>query len=273
MSGVREDGLDGALEGEVQVGVGQYDVGGLATELEREWHDTARCALHDPYARFHRSRKGDVADERMIDQRRAGVGPRSRDHVEDAVRQPGFGEDPGQPERGERSLLSRLQDHCVSGCQSRCDTPHRQAQRIIPRRNVCGDAQGLAQRIAQVLRRDGDRRAEQLVGEPRVELERLCRLDDVVSRFAQRLAVVQGLEEGKLCFALPHMARHSHQHATALCGWHACPSGESGVGRTRSEVDFRGAAARDPAQHCARSRVDHRIVFDIRARFSTADPG
>src|SRR2546430_13357181 len=59
------------------------DVGGLATELEREWHDTARCALHDPYARFHRSRKGDVADERMIDQRRAGVGPGSRDRSEE----------------------------------------------------------------------------------------------------------------------------------------------------------------------------------------------
>ena len=97
-----------------------------------------------------------MAHLRMGHQRGAAVLAVAGDHVEDAGRED-VGGQLGQPQRGERRQLGRLQHDGVAGGQRRADLPAGHHHRVVPRRDEAGHAERLAaqdRRVAgQVLAR------------------------------------------------------------------------------------------------------------------------
>ena len=73
---VEPDGVDEALDGAVEIGVLEDDVGRLAAELEAEALAGAGGGLADDLADLGRAGEGDLVDIGMIDDRGAGARPR-----------------------------------------------------------------------------------------------------------------------------------------------------------------------------------------------------
>ena len=86
---VEPDGVDEALDGAVEIGVLEDDVGRLAAELERQALAGAGGGLADDLADFGRAGEGDLVDIGVIDDRGAGVAL-AGDDVDDALGQAGL---------------------------------------------------------------------------------------------------------------------------------------------------------------------------------------
>ena len=127
--------------GEVEVGVVEHDVRGLAAELERHLLHRARGELHDAPADLGRTGERGLVDERVLASsspaRAAGAG----DEVDDAGRDVGFLEDLASIERGERRERRGLDDRrscrrpAIAGRSS-----SRHEEREVPRDDAGADA-------------------------------------------------------------------------------------------------------------------------------------
>ena len=77
--------------------------------------------------------KATLSTSLMRGQRCAGGLAKARYHVHDAVGHAGLGNQPGQPQRGQRGLLGRLEHHAVTRGQGWPELPGRHQQREVPR--------------------------------------------------------------------------------------------------------------------------------------------
>ena len=112
-------------------------------------------------------------------------------------RQANFVEIVGEFERGERRLLGGLQHAAAARGRRGRELPRGHQQRIVPRNDLCGDTDRLAQREAE---RVGGHRihvAGNFGGEAAVVLEAGRDVGDVVFGFDDRLAGVAAFEFGK----------------------------------------------------------------------------
>ena len=142
---VEEDAVDDALDGLVERGVVEHDVGGLAAELEREADVAARGGGLDVLADLGRAGERDLVDVRVADQRGAGRAV-AGDDVHDAVRQLGLLADLGQQQRGQRRRLGRLEHRGVAARERRGELPGGHQQREVPRHDLADDAHRLGAR-------------------------------------------------------------------------------------------------------------------------------
>ena len=136
---VEEDPLDDALDGLVDRGVLEDDVGRLAAELEREADVAARQRGLDVLADGGRAGEGDLVDALGAHQRgaRRAVAGEDRD---DAGRQLGLLADLGQQQRGQRRGLGRLEDRGVAAGERGRELPGRHQQREVPRHDLADHA-------------------------------------------------------------------------------------------------------------------------------------
>ena len=117
-------------------------------------------------------------------------------------RQAGVGEAGRQLEDRQRRLLGRLQHRRAAGADRRRELPRRHQQRVVPRDDLAGDADRLAQREAHRVVGHRDDVAVNLGGQAAVVLEAGGDVGDVELRFDDRLAGVARLELGELVGAL-----------------------------------------------------------------------
>ncbi len=124
LSGVAEDGERRGGSRLVEVGVGEDDVGRLASQLQRYTLDGLRRELADPPPDLGRSGEGDLRDVWMLHQAFADHAARADDHVQHSVRKPRLvARDLRQLERGERRQPSGLQHDRVARGERRTDLP------------------------------------------------------------------------------------------------------------------------------------------------------
>ena len=94
-------------------------LGLLPPSSRRHLLQVARGGLHDQLAYLGGAGEGNLVDIRVGGQRRPGGLAEAGDHVHHAVRHAGLGDEPGQPQRGQRSLLGGLEHDGVPGGQRR----------------------------------------------------------------------------------------------------------------------------------------------------------
>src|SRR5207249_3976548 len=104
-----EDPVLRAAHGRREVGVGEYHVRTLATQLQRDALHSRRRLAHDPLTDFGRAREGDFVHERMAHQRGAGGRAGPRHYVERARRQACRDRDVPEQQGGQRRLVRRLE--------------------------------------------------------------------------------------------------------------------------------------------------------------------
>jgi ParB family chromosome partitioning protein len=205
---VEEDALHDALDGLIESGVLEDDVGRLAAELEREG-DLAACE-RGLDALAHSGRAG---ERHLVDAVRADEGGARRavagDDRDDPRRELGLLADLGEQQRGERRRLGRLEDRGVAAGQRGRELPRRHQEREVPRHDLRDDAQ--RSRIAP------RQPVGQLVRPARVVEEvRGGERDVDVARLADRLAAVHRLHDGQLAGTLLHEPRDPEEVLAAL---------------------------------------------------------
>ena len=188
---VEEDAVDDPLDGLVEGGVVEDDVGGLAAELEgrllarcRRWSGRSALPTSVEPVKAILSTSG-------CSTRACPVAAVAGDDVDDAGRQLGLLAHLGEEQRRERRRLGGLEHDGVAGGERRRDLPRQHEQREVPgddlrRRRRAGAAVGPRGGQAGIL---------QLVGPARVveEVRGSDRHVDVAG-LLDRLAVVERLE-------------------------------------------------------------------------------
>ena len=194
MALVEVDAVDDPLDGLVQRGVVEHDVGGLASELQGEPLSRTRHHPADDLADLGGTGEGDLVDARVRDEGRAGLsGPRH--DVDHAGRKVDLLDDLRQQQGGERRGLGRLEDGRVAAGESGGQLPRRHQQGEVPRDDLAGHAERTGnpagKGVVELVRPSG---VVEEVGRGQREVH--------VPRFLDRLPSVHRLEHGELARAV-----------------------------------------------------------------------
>ena len=171
LAGVLDDGVHERRQRRLEIGIGKDDLRRFPAELQRYGAMTLRGRCGDGGTRRRRSGEGQVLHARVLDQRCARFRPESRDDTERAGRQAGFGRQLSDAQQRKACVFGGLHDTSIARGERAADRTAEDLQRIVPWDHVTGDAVRLAPRQHRVAIGIGNRRAVQLVGCARVELE------------------------------------------------------------------------------------------------------
>lgn len=242
---------------QIEVGVGEDDDRGLAAQLGDGGHHVGRGGLGDLDAGRHRAGEGDLVDVRVAGQggsRLAVAG----DDVQDAWRQAALQGDPADLQRGERGFGGRLEHHRAARGECRGGPASGVLERVVERDDLAGDADRLADRVVDQAGPEGDRRAAQLVGYARVELEVAGRRLDIGLGLAERFADVLALQAGQpFALVADGLGDPVEDPATVGCP-HTGPLGgrEGRAGRRHRLVHVRLTGQRYPCEGLPVRRVE-----------------
>ena len=96
LAGAGEDADERAVDGRVEVGVGEHDVGALAAELQADLLHVLGGPAHDVLADLDRARERDHVDVLVAGEVVADLAARAGHDLEHALGQPGLLEDPAR---------------------------------------------------------------------------------------------------------------------------------------------------------------------------------
>ncbi len=213
---VQEDRGQRVVEGDLEIGVGEDDVGVLSAELQRDLLHRRRRRGHDSSPGEEAARERHEVDPRVLGQQGPRLRAGAQHEVADSGGETRFREDPHQVDARVRSELAGLEDEGVASGQARRDLPARLEQRVVPRGDQAADADRLVDHpapdvgVARV-----DRPPGVLGGGPAVVTEHRDDVRDVVLALDQTFAGVPGLRLGhQVRVALEQIGAAEEQVAT-----------------------------------------------------------
>src|SRR6266540_3962630 len=189
-----------ALDREVDVGVVEDQERGVAAELHGDAQDLVGRLGDERAADLGGAGERQLAGAPVLDQRlHHRAGGLGDDHVEHPGRQAALLQDAGEGEHRQRRLLGGLDHHGAAGGDGRADLAGAHRHGEVPRRDQQAGPDRLAQGEHAALAVGGDREAagdpHPLLGEP---AEELGRVGDLRLRLGQRLAHLQGHQQGEV---------------------------------------------------------------------------
>jgi hypothetical protein len=219
--------------------------------------DAAPGRSADQPAGLDRSGEGHAVDEPMGGQVGARLLAEAGHHVDDAGWQAcGEGEF-GEREGGERRLFGGLQDGGAARGQRRGERSHRHAERVVPRRDMGGDAERLEFGEVHDVAAERHRDAFELVRRASAIAQgRHCAANVAAGR-ADRLARVMGLEPSEQFAVRLDDCGEIQQKVAAFLGRQPTPGTvERVAGRGGRAIHVLGRPARDPREFRLGTRVD-----------------
>ena len=140
MALIEKDAIDHTFDCLIDRRVFEDDVGGFATEFEREFFAGAGERVLDYFPHIGRAGECDLCRERVIDHQRACFGS-AGDDVDHAGWESGILQDRCKLQRGDRCRFGGLDHHRVSGGEGWRDFPCQHQERKIPWDHLADDAE------------------------------------------------------------------------------------------------------------------------------------
>src|SRR5580698_3707086 len=239
---IDEDAEERAIYGGFPIGVREKNVGRFAAEFKRDTLERISGAFDDDFADGGAAGESDFIHAGMRYERGTRGFAEAVDDVYHTRRQANFGEIVRKFKRAERRLLSGLENAGATGRKRGREFPCGHEQRVVPRNDLAGYANGLAQREAERVGGNGIHAAKNFVGEAAVVLEASGDVGDVVLGFDDGLASIAAFDFGKLGGVLADfLGELKKDAASVLCGgggpWAGVESGARGFYR---EIDVGG---------------------------------
>jgi hypothetical protein len=186
------------VNGLLDVGVLEDDVGGLATKLEGDLLEVGgSSSLHDLSANDGGTSEGDLVNVHMRGESGTGSLAVTGDKVEDTGRETSLLDELSEDESGERSLLSSLHDDSVTSGQSRSDLPCQHEKGEVPRDNLTADTDRLGSGVVEHIGSNINCLALDLVGPTTVVSEAANNGTDIATGVGDGLSVVERLNSGE----------------------------------------------------------------------------
>ena len=245
------------MDGQCQVGIGQHDGGGLATQFQIELGDVRGRCCRDAFTGGHAAGKADHVHARMGGHGRSGRAL-PVDHVEGAGGQLALGQQLGEQVAVDGRFLAGLDDEGVAGHQGRCHLAGDQEERKIPRQ----DANHHSHRLAQ----QQDLFVGTVAGDD-LALDAACPLGHVIHVVggegnlhggqAADLALLLGQGAGDACGVVADAAGHATQVLGPFDGGPACPRLPGAMGRGNGPVHIALGGPGSPGQQGTGGGVGH----------------
>src|ERR1700733_7506639 len=148
---VEEYGVRCTGDGDVQIGVLEDDVRGLASKFQGHMLQVLRGGLDDELADLSRSREGDLVDSRMPCQRGACRFAEARDDVYHAIGKTRLLHNFAEAQRREGRFLRHLEHYGTTRGKRRGQLPGSHEQREVPGDNLSHDTDWLRSCVRVVL--------------------------------------------------------------------------------------------------------------------------
>ena len=155
LAGRAEAAEQGALHGQVELGVGHHDERVLPAQLETGRLDVAAAELPDPRADSRRAGESNLVDQPLRErtlQTLEGGRAVALHEVQHAVGQPAVQEELGERVADRRRVLGRLPDDRIAGEQGRDHVPGGNRHGEVPGGDDRRDAHGRAEREQLLVR-------------------------------------------------------------------------------------------------------------------------
>jgi len=222
---IQEEGELRLLNSHIDVGIVHDDVGGFATELQRDTLQVVHVGVtHDFVADFSATSEGHLVHVSMLGNSFASDFTITRNNIKNTVGESRLMEKLTNAEAGQRCLLSWLHHDGAAGREGRCKLPSLHRCREIPRNDLPTNTDWLLTRVAEEGTVDGDRLPVDLVSPARivaVHLQHEAKVNMLGDH--ERLAVVNGLESSELIKVSLNKIGSPMQDSATL-GWrHAAP--------------------------------------------------
>ncbi|KAI6764396.1 hypothetical protein HG530_008185 [Fusarium avenaceum] len=146
--------------------------GDVLERLGRNAHDASSCGRG--------AGKGDLIHQRMLHQRSTRVFSKTVDDVDHAGRETSLLDELAQDQQTQRGLLGGFNDNCVSTRKRRTKLPGGHGKRVVPRDDLCDDANGLSNCVGELLGCCVDGLAKCLIGPARIIAYDTDSLDEIV---------------------------------------------------------------------------------------------
>ena len=263
LAGVEEHRGQRIVERDLEIGVGEDDVGVLAAQLEGDLLHGGGGRRHDAPAGLHAAGERDHVHPGVLGEQRARLRPGTEDQVADAGRQPGLLEQAHQVDARVRCQLARLEHEGVTGRQARRDLPAGLQQRVVPGRDQAADAERLVDDPADHVGVAGvDDPTGVLGGGPAVVTEHRDHVGDVVPALDQALARVRGLGLRDRVGVPLEQVGGAEQEVASLTGGRRGPGSlvEGAVGGVDGERRVLGPGLVDLTGDAAVGRADDRAA-------------
>ena len=231
LAGGTEAAPEAAFNGEVEIGIIEHDHRILAAQFERAVLKTFRRNAADDAAHRRRSGQRNSTHVDMLRQRRADVGTKSADDVDDSFRESGIGKSANKIKRRQRRILSGLDDAGVAADDCGKKFPRRNRHGKIPRRDHAADADGLAHghgKLVRHFRRHGG--TEQATAFARIVISGVNRFLHVAPRFGENLAHFAGHFAGIVFLTLNQNLGSAKNNLRATRSGNQAPLGEGPLG-------------------------------------------
>jgi hypothetical protein len=228
-------------------------------DFEGDALEVALGGIDDRAARLGGAGEGDLVDIHVAGQRRAGGAAEASDNVDHAFGEAGFQRQLTQPNGGERRLLGGLEHDGAAGGQRGPELAAGHRQREVPRHDLAGHADGLAQHVAQPFAGGGDLVGFALqLGRPAGLIAQLADRAADIHHAAEldRAAHVQRLDQRELVAIRFDQVGELVDEAGTLIGLHLGPRTlESGARGGNGGIDVGLTGAGDVGQRLACCRV------------------
>ncbi len=248
-----------AVDGEVEVGVVEDDDRVLAAELEVDVLEVVGGGLRHQDAGLARAGEGDHGHVGVAHEPVAGLLAVAVDEVDDAVGQPGLGEQLDEALGQERRVLGGLEHDGVAADERGRELPGRDRDREVPRRDRADDADRHPHRHLELVAELGRRRvaehAPALAGHVDRHVDRFL---DVAAGLGEHLAHLAAHQLGQLGLLVLEQPREAEQDLAALGRRDEPPLLERLLRGRDGAVDVLGAGARERAERLA-GRRDRRL--------------
>ena len=170
LAGVVEDAVGRPGGRQLEVGVGEDDVGALAPQLERHPLDLLGAARHDRPPHLGRAGEADLAHGGVVDEALAHDAALARQNLQDALGKACLERQLADAQRAERRQLGRLEHDRVAGGQRRGEAPAGDGHGEVPGHDDAHHAERLVEGDVEAAG-DGDLPAAVALGGAGVELD------------------------------------------------------------------------------------------------------
>ena len=225
LSCIHEDTKTDGLGSIAKVRIREDDVGAFSTEFKRDWSEVFTGFCHDGLSCWYTAGQDHAIDASVACKCVTNESTRSGDHLEHARGEANvcFFHGLGPSDEREGGPGCWLCNHSASRSKRRCDGAKGELKWEVPRHDVNGDTQRLAQSVVQSVARDWNGCSFDFIRESSEVFEGPCTVANFRQCFTEGFAVVVGFNSGECLGVSVGCLCHFVQNTSALCGVHVLP--------------------------------------------------
>lgn len=265
------------VNGLLDIGVVEDNVGGLATKLEGNLLQVGLGgSLHDGAADNGRASEGDLVDVHVGGDGGTSNPAETRDDVENTRGETSLLDELSKHESRKRSLLSGLHDNSVTGGEGGADLPGKHEKREVPGDNLTANTERLLPGVVEGVGGNIDGLALDLIGPTAVVADGANNGANIATGHGDGLAIVERLNSGEEIEVLLDQVGELEEVDTTLLGSDLAPDTlESLAGSGDGNIDILLGGLVDGADDLLGSGVDdlEGLLLDTLDELVVDEPG